>query len=340
MTVDEKNMLKHMQEHIDIFMCPFCEGDVKIRGNIITCLNCKKQYPVESGIPLMFYQDESEEKPVTDRVKEFYEETPFPNYDGFENAGDLIQRANRSVFARLLNEQTPFNIRVLEVGCGTGQLSNFLGIAHRHVFGVDMSLASLALGQEFKNRNNLERVGFYQMNLYKPIFKDESFPLVFSNGVLPAVQDQFGGFKSISRLVKKGGYIIIGLYNQFGRLLTDMRRLIFNASGNRFLFLDPNLRSENMGDAKKRAWFMDQYKHPQELKNTMGEVLKWFKETGFEYIYGIPNPKAFEGLKSNEKLFAKHSPGSSLDHFLVQSYMIFTGSREGGFFIMIGRKMR
>ena len=32
------------------------------------------------------------------------------------------------------------------------------------------------------------------------------------------------------------------------------------------------------------------------------------------------------------------SRGSALDHFLVQAKEVFAGSREGGFFIAIGRK--
>jgi outer membrane protein OmpA-like peptidoglycan-associated protein len=65
-------------------------------------LKCKKQYPVDAGIPLMFFQNESEEKPVTNIVKKFYEKTPFPNYNDFENAGDLkVYTKNGKVYVSL-----------------------------------------------------------------------------------------------------------------------------------------------------------------------------------------------------------------------------------------------
>lgn len=152
----------------------------------------------------------------------------------------------------------PVNIRVLEVGCGTGRLSNFLGVAHRIVFGVDMCLNSLKLGQEFRKRNSLERVGFYQMNLFRPIFREESFPFVICSGVFHHTSAPFAGFQSISRLVKKGGYILIGLYNRYGRITTDIRRTIFRIFGDHFKFLDPCLRDKNTGELKKLTWFMDQ----------------------------------------------------------------------------------
>jgi len=199
--------LRHMIDHLGIFICPACAGDLKITGDGIKCLECHNHYQVEDDIPLLFWPNEwdSSKKDVTDMVKSFYEKTPFPNYEDLENVGDLIQKAQRGIFARLLNEQVPFNIRVLEVGCGTGQLSGFLGVAYRIVFGTDICFNSLKLANNFRKKNSLERVGFYQMNLFRPIFREETFPLVICNGVLHHTSDPFAGFQSISRLVKKGG---------------------------------------------------------------------------------------------------------------------------------------
>lgn len=334
-------MLNHMIEYLDIFVCPHCGGDLKV-GNGIKCLKCNNHYQVESDIPLLFWPNEwdKSQKDVTNIVKSFYEKTPFPNYEEFENVGDLVKKAQEGIFARLLNEQIPFNIKVLEVGCGTGQLSSFLGVAHRNVFGVDMCLNSLKIGGEFIKKNSLERVGFYQMNLFRPIFREESFSLVICNGVLHHTSDPFAGFQSIAKLVKKGGFILIGLYHKYGRFITDIRRIIFNISGDHFKFLDPRLRAQDIGETRKLTWFADQYKNPHESKHTIGEVLNWFDETGFDFVYGIPNPKAFEGFKLHDSLFKPYPRGNRLDHFIVQSHMLFTGSKEGGFFIMIGRKKR
>ena len=227
---------------------------------------------------------------ITSTIKEFYESTPFPGYEDIDSSESLRQKARQGVFARLLDEQIPHNSRILEVGCGTGQLSNFLGIGHRFVFGTDLCLNSLKLGQEFNKKNGLERVGFYQMNLFRPIFKEESFHLVICNGVLHHTSNPFMGFQSISKLVKKGGYILIGLYNKYGRIITDINRVIFNISGDRFKFLDPRLREQEVREVRKFTWFADQYKNPHESKHTIGEILKWFKKTGFDFVYGIPNP--------------------------------------------------
>jgi SAM-dependent methyltransferase len=334
-------MLNHLSNNLDIFMCPACRGDLKLINGEIKCTECPNHYPVEDGIPLFFVPNEWDgtKTDVSKVVKNFYEKTPFPNYEESDNIESLMRKAQKGIFPRLLDEQVPFNLRVLEVGCGTGQLSNFLGIAHRTVFGTDMCLNSLKLGRQFKKQNGLKRVGFYQMNLFRPVFREESFPLVICNGVLHHTSDPFAGFQSISKLVKKDGFIIVGLYNKYGRITTDMRRIIFKVFNDRFKFLDPRLRQKGVGDLKKLSWFMDQYKNPQESKHTIGEVLKWFDKTGFEFVNSIPKSNAFEAFSENEKLFKPHPKGNGLDHFLVQMHLMFTGSQEGGFFQMIGRKV-
>jgi SAM-dependent methyltransferase len=177
------------------------------------------------------------------------------------------------------------------------------------------------------------------MNLFKPIFKMESFPLLICNGVLHHTSDAYGGFKSIARLVKRNGYILVGLYNRFGRKITDVRRVIFNAFNDRFKFLDPRLRGREIGDVKKLTWFMDQYKHPHESEHTIGEVIKWFRKTGFEFVNSIPKAKAFQPFTMNERLFSQAEEGNWLDHFIVQLQLLLTSSKEGGFFIMIGKRM-
>lgn len=331
-----------MVRELALFMCPTCGGALSVSDvrNALDCGACARSFPCEGGIPLLFWPTEwTLGEDVTEIVKAFYEATPFPNYDEMDSAESLRAKAERGVFARLLNEQIPHGAKILECGCGTGQLSNFLGLTWgRTVFATDICLNSLRLAHEFRERNDIDNACFLQMNLFRPVFRPESFDVVISTGVLHHTSDPFLGFRTILSCVKRGGFIIIGLYNAYGRLTTDLRRLIFRLNGDRFRFLDPRLRSERLDEGRERAWFMDQYKHPHESKHTIGEVLRWFERCGVEFVNGIPKVTASGTFSPEERLFESNSRGSALDHVLVQLSMLLTGGREGGFFIMIGRK--
>ncbi|MFC2001134.1 methyltransferase domain-containing protein [Chloroflexota bacterium] len=326
----------------DILICPSCNGglDVTSDRRMIRCFKCNQSFGCEAGIPLLFYPNEWDSRTdVTETIKSFYEENPFPGYEDIDSDQSLRQKAEKGILARLLDEQIPHGARILEVGCGTGQLSNFLGMTWgRTVFATDICLNSLRLGQNFKQKNGIDNVAFFQMNLFKPVFRPESFDLVICNGVLHHTSDPFLGFKSLTKLVKKGGFIIVGLYNTYGRIPTDARRLIFKLSGNRFKSLHTCLRDENLTSAIKHIWLMDQYNNPHESKHTIGEVLSWFDHSEVEFFNSIPKATAFASFYLNEELFESNPRGTKLDHFCVQLGMLLSGGREGGVFIMIGRK--
>jgi SAM-dependent methyltransferase len=275
---------------------------------------------------------------ITYTVKEFYEKNPFPGYEEFDSLHALMDKAEKGVYAKMLDEQLPVGVRVIDIGCGTGQLPIFLSMSNRTVMGADLCLNSLKKGNDFKNRFEVDGVAFIQMDIFNLPFAPESFDFVLCNGVLHHTKDAYLGFRSIAQLVRSGGYIIIGLYSKYGRLLTDLRREIFRLTGDRLLFLDYFLRRKALDPEKKRVWFMDQYKHPHETKHTVDEVLEWFAKNSFEFINALPKIALGEELTIGERLFSRHDPGRRIEHLLRQLGWIFSISRDGGYFLMIGRK--
>ena len=41
------------KELLKILACPVCKGNVKEINDKIVCLECKRQYPIRDGIPIM-----------------------------------------------------------------------------------------------------------------------------------------------------------------------------------------------------------------------------------------------------------------------------------------------
>jgi SAM-dependent methyltransferase len=324
---------------LEILCCPGCGAELRPGERALACPR-GHSFEVDDGIARLYWPNEWEgsREDVTDAIHAFYEETPFPDYEDFDDAASLIAKARQGRFARLLDDQIPPGARIVECGCGTGQLSSFLSIANRDVFATDLCLSSLRLGQRFKRTNHLAGVRFLQMNLFRPCFRPGSFDLVISNGVLHHTSDPFGGFRSIARLVKPGGYALFGLYHRLGRLVTDLRRLVFRLSGDRLTFLDPNLRRSDGRKTRWKAWFMDQYRNPHESKHTLGEALGWLAAEGFELASTVPHSRPFRTFSDEDRLFGRERPGSAIERWIVELGMIAQGSREGGLFVVIGRK--
>jgi SAM-dependent methyltransferase len=326
---------------VDILRCPRCEGRLGESGQTLLCHGCSQVYPITNGIPQLFVPNDwaDGKLDVTNIVKDFYEETPFPNYEDMDSRETLRKKARLGVFARILDEQIPPNALVLDAGSGTGQLTNFLGMDwRRRVIGADVCMNSLKLASDFRDRFGIVNADFLQMNLFRPPFADASMDVIISNGVLHHTADPEGGFRAILAKLKPGGYVLVGLYNWLGRLPTLWRRRLIEVFGDRMAAFDHRLRGERLNTGRWAAWFRDQYKHPHESKHSMDEVLGWFKRHRVEFLSSIPSIGDVE-FDENEPIFAAHSSGTRLDRLSTEIEMLLSGGTDGGLYIMIGRKL-
>ena len=324
----------------DRLASPCCGESLVTQGAKLICESCQHAFDITDGIPQLFWpHDEiTDAGDVTEMVKAFYEDAPFPNYNDHDSLSTLIEKSRSGLYARRLDEAIPYNSSVLEVGCGTGQLANFLGISCRQVVGTDMCLNSLRLGEAFRREQELSRVRFVQMNLFRPALAKQQFDVILCNGVLHHTADPKGGFESLLPLLKPNGHIVIGLYNTYGRLFTDLRRLAFRLTGGRARWIDPILRGSGLSDERRRAWFSDQYRHPHESKHDFGEVLDWFDQNELDFVRGIPALRPDDDGLAGESLFEAQPRGGALDHFAVQvGQIVDPAQKEGGFFVMIGK---
>ena len=60
---------------------------------------------------------------VVKTVIDFYNEAPFPNYEDNDDKSSIAYKGDRNYIAEKFKKFMGFNKNVLEVGCGTGQLS-------------------------------------------------------------------------------------------------------------------------------------------------------------------------------------------------------------------------
>ncbi len=300
----------------------------------LKCSQTGEFFPHANNIPSLFAPAEWENSDVTQRVKEFYEENPFPSYEGLEDFSELVNKGYSNPFTNSLLKAIGYNKLILECGCGTGQISHFLQLNNNHVLGIDMSLTSLGLAQEHKIRNELARVAFAQMNIFELAIKDESFDVVISHGVLHHTFDAALAFDFLVKKAKSNGIVIVGLYNKPARLPTLVRSKLIGLFGSK---IDYVVRNRIQDEKKAQIWVNDQYYNPHETWHSIDEVFGWFDNNNIE-ILNVSPPVLGSSTEDSPNLFEKSDLGSPLKRWTTQISWLSSIAREGAVFDVIGRK--
>lgn len=310
-------------------------SELEIIENTLQCKKTGTALPIIGGVTSLYAPPEGQSKEVTERVRSFYEENPFPSYEGLEEFGELVNKGTHNKFSADLLKAIGYNKLILECGCGTGQLSHFLQLNNNHVLGVDMSLASLSLAVEHRNRNQLTRSAFAQMNIFDLAVKDNSFDVVISHGVLHHTFDARRAFGHVVKKLKPGGIVVVGRYNRPARIMTWIRSKLISMLGPKIDYVVRN----RINDARKaEIWIKDQYFNPHETWHSIDEVFDWFNENNIEFVNCSPPILGTNGEDASN-LFEPATKGSLFQRLVTQYFWIGSIAREGALFDVVGRKM-
>lgn len=293
---------------------------------------------------------------IEKRVEAFYREHPFPDFDlGKYNAPeDLESRA--SWYFKLLDTYIPENASVIEIGCGTGQLVNFLALKpERRILGMDLSEASLGKAGALRNKLGLENLELRQASLFNIAEEiGETFPYVFCNGVLHHTHDPERAFRSILDVVPPGGFLVVGYYNGLARIPLKFIRARIDRNRDYDLaqkraYLEKLFTIDGYDDQQIASWFADQFLHPRETTVSLGRALKWFRESGIRYINSFPPIEIGRDLKNAHLPRLQPNPflpshqaawkRSSIALLLKQIAWMLQPCNEGGYFSLIGQRV-
>jgi 2-polyprenyl-3-methyl-5-hydroxy-6-metoxy-1,4-benzoquinol methylase/uncharacterized protein YbaR (Trm112 family) len=323
-----------------LLACPRCRASVAApatangEGESLHCVACSAAFAVVDGIADL--RRESDVR--TDAVRAFYSKAPFPNYPPGDTFSAFRARGARSEFARLLDAAIATDARVLEIGCGTGQMSLYLATADRTVVAADLTRASLELGANAARRYGVDQVRFVETDLQSPGLATGVFDVVYTSGVLHHTPDPRASFAAIVPLVRPGGLIVVGLYNAYARVPHRLRRALARLTGMRFVPLDAVLRERHAEPARKQAWLRDQYLHPEEHRHTIAEVQRWFAECGVDYVRSYPNTLFGAEELRGDQLFTLAEDNWSLENVTAQVLWAFALGHEGGLWVTVGRR--
>ena len=318
-----------MRRFLDLLACPACQGAL---DSTWTCRGCGARHSAGDGIPDLRLPGDTR----TETVRQFYDHAPFPGYRAKDSLEALRLRAERSEFARLLDAAIALDARIVEIGCGTGQMSLYLARADRIVIGADLTRASLALGAAAARRFGVDGVQFVETDLHRPGLRAGAFDVVYVSGVLHHTPDPRQSFAELLPLLRPGGIIVLGLYNAFARLPLRLRRAVARLSRFRWIPFDPVLRDRKSEPERREAWVRDQYRHPEEHRHTVAEVRRWFAENSVEYLRTYPS--VLIGEEEAGALFSADDDYWGLEAWLAQTGWMATLGYEGGLFVTIGQR--
>tara|TARA_B110000208_G_C11768090_1_gene429385 strand:- start:1070 stop:1972 length:903 start_codon:yes stop_codon:yes gene_type:complete len=285
------------------------------------------------------YLDQSFDS-ITKKVSDFYTKNPFPNYKPNDNKNTILTSGDKT-YLKGLKKIVGYRKKILEVGCGTGQFSNYFAIgSNNSIYALDPTLESLKIAKRFSDKNNIKNVTYVNGSIFEDIFEEEYFDLVFCSGVLHHTKDTYLGFKKSINLLKKGGLILIGLYNSYSKL--PVKKILYNFLGYKFISLiDPILKNSKISNEEKMAWVQDQYNHPVENSHSIEEVLNWFDNNKIIPIAGIPefnNINLYnidQDLEDNKPVVANNRISIILKQ-IAMNFNILGG--DGSLFCILGRK--
>jgi SAM-dependent methyltransferase len=180
---------------------------------------------IESGT--LVTDDDKYQYPIINGIPRFVDKEYYSNSFGYEwntwpkvqfeseNLGGPMEGHTTKMFKTItrFSENELHGKSVIEFGCGPGR---FLDVAKKMggtAIGLDLSLAVEAARNNFKDDPDVLIV---QGDILNPPFKEESFDLGYSIGVLHHTPNPRLGFENLSKVVKSGGQVACSVYGKKG----------------------------------------------------------------------------------------------------------------------------
>lgn len=291
------------------------------------------------------------------QVVKFYRDHPFPDFDlnKYEKSDDLEERA--SWYFKLLDAYIPEDASIIEIGCGTGQLVNFLALKQkRHVTGLDLSDVSLDKAGRLRDKLELKNLTLTRGSLFDlDPEKFGTFDYTFCNGVLHHTDQPYEGFQSILQMVKPGGFVIVGYYNGIARIPLRIVRARLRKDHDysreeKRHYLEKLFTVTEFDNFQIDSWFADQFEHPREHVVSLPEALNWFDKNKISYLSSFPPIEMGKKLTHAGRPRLQRNPflGNNRGkwkymslalRFRELSWMLHPRN-EGGYYTVIGQRGR
>ena len=199
----------------------------------------------------------------TEKIKNFYSDLHFPGrYDSDDLEFYKREGVDINIYLKEINNVVTNNIEVLDIGCGTGLISNtFANLYPKSKFtGVDFS-NSMDYARTMSKENNIKNIKWIKEDFLK-VKLGKKYDVVICCGVLHHIPQYQEALDKLKSLIKPGGTLLIAVYNPMGKILKHIKKINYNSS----------------------TLFEDQENNPFELSFTKQTVLNMCSDLKFQSV--------------------------------------------------------
>jgi len=196
---------------------------------------------------------------LTEKINSFYNDLEFP---GRYSINDLeyYQNEIHNVYLKFIDKYLSNGLEVLDVGCGTGLITNVFANKYNSNFtAIDFSKGVL-YGKEYAEKNKILNTLWVHQN-FLDYTTDNKYDVIICQGVLHHIPEYKKALANMKTLLKPGGVLLLGLYHPVGKFAQKIIKLNF------------------FNDLLKT----DQMINPFELSFTISQVKKMCNPLSLEY---------------------------------------------------------
>lgn len=192
---------------ISLLCCPICERDLRPQDSDLFC-TCGRRFPVRSGVPCLIPGDR--QTPGAVRTRFSFDTQWRLSADTF--AKDEVY-GNQFRFDGITEREDVRNRLFLDAGCGSGRFTCVALNRGARVVALDFTTSG--------TRETLQRavhpnfVGAVQADILNLPLRPEMFDVVFSVGVIHHTANVRLAFERLTRALKPGGLMVLGVYRTF-----------------------------------------------------------------------------------------------------------------------------
>jgi 2-polyprenyl-3-methyl-5-hydroxy-6-metoxy-1,4-benzoquinol methylase len=169
-----------------------------------------------------------------EQVRKFYSEIQFPGPYTYE---DLLfyNSYSKNNFINLYVNAAKSDINILDIGCGTGVITNLIALQHSNcsIDAVDFC-DSIDYAKRFSQQNHIKNIQYHKSNFFE-FAPNKKYDLIISNGVLHHMPDYKSAIELLKTYLVPGGELVLGIYNNYGKLYKKFFNIRYI---NHLLYLD------------------------------------------------------------------------------------------------------